>query len=205
MFRTSMPLFINTMGWNQGLGLCLLKDQIMLFKPSHVIQINHPVEDNKNMPPLNRAWLDTCEAWSMENKIKIKDQEVVAETSMQIDQDNTDLPTSNIVAYNRDITYKLITLKSNVPFKNQPKHLVQSKRYSAKDHRNIAIIAYFSNLQNPNIYFQPINQLRPYKVSWSKFALHCSHAKIEYNQLFRVFNASLIGLCCVKDKHVRFC
>ena len=51
----SVPLIVNTMGWNQGLGLCLLKEQISLLKPNYVVQINS--EDyNRNMPKLDYDW-----------------------------------------------------------------------------------------------------------------------------------------------------
>ena len=56
------------MGWNQGLGLCLLKDIVLLFNPTHIIQINHSIEANKNMPTLDKSWLETQEAASPQNK-----------------------------------------------------------------------------------------------------------------------------------------
>ena len=59
----NLPLIINTMGWNQGLGLCLLKESVMLFKPTNLVQINHPIEANKNMPILDKNWLETSEGW----------------------------------------------------------------------------------------------------------------------------------------------
>lgn len=116
---------------------------------------------------------------------------------------SSSLLTSHISSLYSHINYKLLTLKSKVPVRS-PKILIQQKRYSAKDHRNIGILSYFSLLQDPKGYFESIHNLRPYKISWSKFGLHCSHAKIEYNQLFRVFNASLVGLCVVDQKHVSY-
>lgn len=66
--KEPVPLVVNTMGWNQGLGLCLLKDILLLFKPTHIIQINHPKDANKNMPVLDKLWLSTQNAASPENK-----------------------------------------------------------------------------------------------------------------------------------------
>lgn len=127
--------------------------------------------------------------------------------SMQLD-DNKDLSALNdttVVENYKHINYKLLSMKSNAPYKTQKNEpIIQQKRYSPKDHRTIATIAYFAPLQAPTAYFQSIHNLRPYKVAWSKFALHCAHTKVEYNQLFKVFNASLIGLCVVDEKHVRF-
>lgn len=119
---------------------------------------------------------------------------------MQTDS-NSSLNISNNANLYSKINYKLLTLKSKVPVRSQ-KNLIQQKRYSAKDHRNIGVLAYFSLLQDPKAYFESIHNLVPYKVSWSKFGLHCSHAKIEYNQLLKVFNASLVGLCVVDQKYV---
>lgn len=204
-----VPLVINTMGWNQGLGLCLLKDIVIQFKPTHIIQINHSVEANKNMPVLDRSWLETQEAASHENKFrnlkKNSPKKNNSEFSMQMNDDEDSFVSSKSSFtddYYPDINYKLLTLKSNVPHKTQSNQ-IQQKRYSAKDHRNIGIIAYFAPLHDPRAYFQSIHNLRPYKVAWSKFGLHCTHANVEYNQLLRVFNASLVGLCVVDEKHIK--
>lgn len=172
------------MGWNQGLGLCLLKETILLFKPSHVIQINHPIEANKNMPVLDVEWLKNCDGWPASKRFDEKESEYDF--------------------IQKNISYKLKTLKSNVPCKNSKfnKHPPQ-KRLSAKDQRNLAILAYFSKLNESDIYFKSIHSLRPYKISWSKLALHVSHSKVEYDQLFRVFNASLVCLASVDKKFVR--
>ena len=191
-----IPLIVNTMGWNQGLGLCLLKESILLFKPTHLIQINHPVEANKNMPVLDKNWLQTSDGWPSTNKLaKMVDNnssEVVNNSNNQME----------IEEYNH-IDYKLLTLKSNAPHKSSRfQNKSPQKRFSPKDHRTIAIIGYFSRLQDPSLCFKPIHHLRPYKILWSKLALHISHAKVDYDQLFRVFNASLVGLCKVDPKCV---
>lgn len=206
-----VPLVINTMGWNQGLGLCLLKDIVIQFKPTHIIQINHPIEANKNMPVLDKNWLELQDALSPENKLKnIKknsrnrsfknnNNEFSMETN---DEDSVMMNESVFSDHYKDINYKLLTLKSNAPQKSQ-NNQTQLKKYSAKDHRNIGIIGYFAPIHDPKAYFQSIHDLRPYKVSWSRFGLHCAHAKVEYDQLFRVLNASLVGLCVVDEKYIK--
>ena len=99
--------------------------------------------------------------------------------------------------------YELITLKSSAPYKtNVFKAKTPQKKYSPRDHRNLAIIAYFSRLQLSNNYFKPIHQIQPLKVSWSKLALHVSHVKVDYDQLLRVFNANLVSLCQVDPNYV---
>lgn len=122
--------------------------------------------------------------------------------SMQIEDNDKPLNDYSFTDLYKDVNYQLLALKSNAPYKTQAVKAIQQKRYSAKDQRNISIIAYFAPLQDPNAYFQSIHNLRPYKVSWSKFGLHCAHARVEYNQLFRVMNASLVGLCTVDEKYV---
>ena len=67
--KEPVPLVVNTMGWNNGLGLCLLKDILLIFKPTHVIQINHSKDANKNLPVLDKIWLSTQDAASPENKL----------------------------------------------------------------------------------------------------------------------------------------
>lgn len=117
-------------------------------------------------------------------------------------EEDTNNKSNSFTDLYKDINYKLLTLKSNAPNKTQAMKTIQQKRYSPKDQRNISIISYFAPLQDPNAYFQSIHNLRPYKVSWSKFGLHCAHTRVEYNQLFRVMNASLVGLCAVDEKYV---
>ena len=194
-----IPLIINTMGWNQGLGLCLLKESILLFNPTHLIQINHPVEANKNMPLLDKNWLQTTDGWPCKNRHKNKDESMDSNRPNQIANEQTDS-----MEVDDNTSYKLLILKSSAPYKTQ-KYQIKSpqKSFSPRDHRNIAIITYFSKLQDPKtLYFKSIHHIRPYKISWSKIALHVCHAKVEYDQLFRIFNASLIGLCQVEPKYV---
>lgn len=188
-----VPLIVNTMGWNQGLGLCLLKETILLVKPTHLVQINHPIEANKNMPNLDKTWLSNAEGWLKKTK-SLNEIQQVPESSVKIDTQSSKYD---------DINYKLIAYKSKAPYKThqfQVKSL--QKRFSPKDHRNIATIAYFSNLQDSKLCFKPIHNVIPYRVPWSKFGLHVSHSRIQYDQLFRVFNASLVGLCNVDPRFV---
>jgi len=167
------------MGWNQGLGLCLLKETIIFTKPTHLIQINHPSEANKNMPVLDKQWLQTAEGWSK---------------TPWLESNRNDFS---------DINYKHISIKSRAPIKSQQHPNLSQKRFTPLDHRNIASIAYLSHLQESKQYqFVSIHHIRPYKVSWSKFGLHVSHQRIQYDQMFRVFNASLVGLCYVDPKFV---
>jgi polynucleotide 5'-hydroxyl-kinase GRC3/NOL9 len=202
----NVPIIVNTMGWNQGLGLCLLKETILLCKPSHLIQINHPIEANKNMPLLNRDWLNLSDGWppckrfkSNQNNDYSTNNENINSTSLMSDSD-----VSSNSLLNSDIDYELIVLKSRAPSKtNQVK--CPQKRFSPRDHRNIAIMAYFSRMQDTNsVNFRSVHHLRPYRVSWSKLALHVSHSRVDFNQLFRVFNASLVGLCQIDSNYVNY-
>jgi hypothetical protein len=155
------------------------------------------------MPVLDKHWLQTCDGWLTENKVSRHiHQNKDSENLMHVEENDTSTTDRSENSYN--LNYKLLILKSNVPSKNCAKNsMQQQKRYSPKDHRNISIISYFSYLQDLNLtYFQSIHHIRPYRVSWSKFALHVAHAKVEYNQLLKVFNASLIGLCQVDVKYV---
>lgn len=179
-----IPLVVNTMGWNQGLGLCLLKETILLFKPTHVIQINHPIEANKNMPVLDQSWLSAANGWPPVRRTGL-------ESSNEDSSMSVDLP-----------SYKLFPVKSAVPkSQNTGDDRTNKKRFSPRDHRNVAIIAYFSRLQDSNT-FIPIHHLRPYRISWSKIGLHVSHMRIDFSQFFNVFNASLVGLCQCDPKFV---
>lgn len=206
-------LLVNTMGWNQGLGLCLLKETVLLFKPTHIIQINHPIEANKNMPVLNREWLVSSDGYpsSRYRKLNNSSQQASSVTKlntsddgMQVDDSDQQLQQFNELY--KDINYKLLELKSSAPHKTvQYQKQTPQKRFSARDHRNLAILAYFSELQDKetkNLNYTPIHHIRPYKILWSKLALHVSHMRVDFKELFRVFNASLVGLCQIDNKYV---
>jgi polynucleotide 5'-kinase involved in rRNA processing len=121
-----IPLIVNTMGWNVGLGLCLLKETILAFKPSHLIQINHPQEANKNMPTLDTQWLRTTDGWPPSKRPRQQDENSY----------------SDINDRNKSLNYNLITLKSRAPAKSSNlEKKSPSKRFSPRDQRNIAILA----------------------------------------------------------------
>ena len=155
------------MGWNQGLGLCLLKEQINILQPTFVLQLNSN-DSNKNLPIVDYQWFKNSSGWPAKQ--------------------------------NSSPNYKLLTIDRSAPTTGPAN---RRSNYSAKDHRSMAIIAYFSSLQEKHAFFKPIHHIKPYRVPWSHFALHVAHMKVSYQELFRVFNASLIGLCKIEDKFIK--
>jgi polynucleotide 5'-hydroxyl-kinase GRC3/NOL9 len=184
-----VPLIVNTMGWNQGLGLCILKETIIMFKPTHLIQINHHIEQNKNMPVLDKEWLNNADGWPPARRVR----------PLQ-DENSNDSRAST--ARTNQVNYDLLTLKSRAPVKTvQFAKKSPQKRFSPRDHRNIAVLAYFSRMQEPSV-FRSVHHLKPLRVSWNKLALHVSHTRVDYDQLLRAFNATLVGLCYVDPAYV---
>ena len=123
-----IPLIINTMGWNQGLGLCLLKESILLFKPTILVQLNHPTEANKNMPLLDKNWLLTTDGWppsfnkasnkALINKNNRSDGNSNLSKSLSSNEcfESMDIdPVSDLYSA---INYNLVILKSGAPFKS---------------------------------------------------------------------------------------
>lgn len=202
----NLPLIVNTMGWNQGLGLCLLKEIILLTQPTHLIQINHPVEANKNMPTLDKTWLGQADGWPSKklrekterqqlNETLTKQNSSESSSMMEIDDAEQKLIDK--------LNYRLLLIKSYAPFKSA-KFQAQApqKLFSPRDHRNIATIAYFARLHDNATHFKPLHHLKPYRVPWSKFALHVCNVKVPYHQLLTSFNASLVALCSVDPNYV---
>lgn len=138
------------------------------------------------MPHLDYNWLCTADGWPSNKRFLLK------ETNSM-----------NVETNENEPKYNHIILKSYAPHKSS-KYVKQApqKRISPRDHRNIAIVAYFSSLHENSAYFKPIHHLRPYRISWSKLALHVSHSRVDYDQFFRVFNASLVSLSHVDSKLV---
>ncbi|CAH1782633.1 unnamed protein product [Owenia fusiformis] len=52
----SIPLIVNTMGWNQGMGIVLLAETFDIIRPTTVIQIDHMTQ-NKNYPPITGEFI----------------------------------------------------------------------------------------------------------------------------------------------------
>ena len=177
----------------------MLKEIILLVQPSHIIQINHPVEANKNMPTLNKTWLSQSDGWPSK---KLRAVQKLNEDSGQ--QNSSMMEIDDPVQKQIDkLSYRLLLIKSYAPFKT-PRFQTQApqKLFSPRDHRNIATIAYFARLHDNAMHFKPIHQLKPYRVPWSKFALHVCHIDVPYQELLKAFNASLVALCTVDPKHV---
>ena len=173
-----IPLIINTMGWTQGLGLCLLKEQINILQPTFIIQINSS-DVNKNLPTIDYEWFRSSTGWPPK-------------------QDSSTLQSLP--------NYKLFTINRTLASNNNSNSTCVRRKttnYLAKDHREVAIIAYFSSLQEKHTYFRPIHHIKPYRVPWSHFALHVAHSRVAYEEIFRALNASLVGLCKIDEKYIR--
>ncbi|GAB6029185.1 Polynucleotide 5'-hydroxyl-kinase nol9, variant 2 [Chamberlinius hualienensis] len=62
---SKLPLIINTMGWNRGIGMALLSDMIHIIQPSHVIQLDTKVFPHRNFPWLSVDAMEQCCGWSI--------------------------------------------------------------------------------------------------------------------------------------------
>lgn len=164
-----IPLIINTMGWNQGLGLCLLKEQISITRPNYVIQLNSK-DANKNISSINQSWWESISGWPSQKHT-----------------DSNNMPNFELFTINRDSSES----KTKI-----------TRSYSAKDHRTIATIAYFAELQEDLYNFKYFNHLKPYIVSWSNFAIHIPHVHVSHDEIFHILNASLVGLCVIEKKFI---
>lgn len=188
---SKIPLIVNTMGWNQGLGLCLLKEQIRILKPTHIIQLNCS-DANKNLPTIDYDWYMMASGWPP--------------TKPTNDDTLPNYRLINVVRQSSDIQLKIQQILCD-RLQDSPDILINNKRnkqtYSAKDHRTIAVIAYFSALYENQIYFKAIHHVKPYRVPWSRFAVHVAHIKVAYEQIFYALNASLVGLCRIDEKYIK--
>jgi polynucleotide 5'-hydroxyl-kinase GRC3/NOL9 len=166
-----LPLIINTMGWNQDLGLSILKETILLYKPTHVIQIDHPIDLVRNMPILDKQWLNNTQGLLQSKEIQLE----------------------------HSLNYNLLKLKpktlSNLNKQKQP----SIKSFLSRDHRDIAIISYLSQMPM----FNSLSTHLIYSVSYSSIALHVCHIKIKYDDLINIFENSLVGLCEVDSKYIQ--
>lgn len=58
-----LPLFVNTMGWVEGIGLALLCNNIATVNPSHMVQMNTRVFTKRNTFPLTPEYVMSCAHW----------------------------------------------------------------------------------------------------------------------------------------------
>lgn len=109
-----IPLIVNTMGWNKGVGLALTVDTIRLVRPLLLVQINTQ-KNIVNFPPMSPEFVCSEPGW----RGKIWD-----ERWRYMD----DMP-----------QYKWITVESPV---NSNDNLIG--RYRPMDHRDLTLFSYFS-------------------------------------------------------------
>ena len=58
-----VPLIVNTMGWNKGLGLRLFIDTLRLTDPTHIIQIDHP-SDGRDFPDMTPDFVEETDGFT---------------------------------------------------------------------------------------------------------------------------------------------
>ncbi|KAK6178459.1 hypothetical protein SNE40_013247 [Patella caerulea] len=113
---TKLPLIVNTLGWNEGLGLKIIVDLIHMIKPTMIIQLDCEY-DYKNFPPLTSDYLINTPGWLY----NIPESMIDSET-----------PPSN---FDNQILY---IMDSEVPTKYR-------FRFKADQYRELAMLAYFNS------------------------------------------------------------
>ncbi|XP_050397235.1 polynucleotide 5'-hydroxyl-kinase NOL9 isoform X2 [Patella vulgata] len=59
---TKLPVIVNTLGWNEGLGLKIIVDLIHMIKPTMIVQLDCEYDYN-NFPPLTSDYLMNTPGW----------------------------------------------------------------------------------------------------------------------------------------------
>ena len=60
---TEVPLIVNTMGWNKGLGLELFVDILRMTRPTHIVQLDHPSKP-RNFPLMTPDFVDSMDGFA---------------------------------------------------------------------------------------------------------------------------------------------
>lgn len=151
-----------------------------MLKPTVIIQINS-LDQNKNLPRVDFSWYETQIGWP------------ATSTSTHIS------PNYKLYTLTRQLNMNSLN-NSNL---NKKKLNMKHRNYTPKDHRNLATIAYFSQLHDTHHYFKAIHHLKPYKIPWSRFAVHVAHMQVPHEEIFHVLNASLVALCRVDEIYMK--
>ncbi|KAK3101463.1 hypothetical protein FSP39_003786, partial [Pinctada imbricata] len=161
-----LPLIVNTMGWNKGLGLDLLVDTLRMVQPTLVIQLNCQ-KRHLNFPPLTSYNIMKEEGWIQKSK------------SSGIDWS----PSS--VEHQHD----LITIEAPV----NPQQLdVSPLGLRPVDHRNLTILSYFSRDFHSG---RTLTSAIPYVVNWSEVAIYVHNQSVPQSQILYAINMSVVALC----------
>ncbi|XP_064633023.1 polynucleotide 5'-hydroxyl-kinase NOL9-like [Lineus longissimus] len=69
------------------------------------------------------------------------------------------------------------------------------EKYKAADHRDLAILAYFSHVLPPSVSLMNIHSIQPYVLKWSSVAVHVANAVVPQAQIMYALNATIVALC----------
>nr|XP_039272952.1 polynucleotide 5'-hydroxyl-kinase NOL9-like [Styela clava] len=168
--HSGIPVVVNTMGWNRGMGLNLLLDTLHIVKPTHLLQIMSPRE-SKNFPILSKQYVDKSECWIMAGRTG----EIPDYTHLLMD---IDIPTPEIIFYKPSDLRNLRLLS----------YLNEMQKICLKR----------DGLSESRLSFSKLSRIQPFVVKLSDVLLCITHETgILKTHAFALINAGIVGLCVV--------
>lgn len=171
------PVIINTMGWVKGFGFQLLVDMLRFFPVTHVVQLGHG--GTHQCSSLTPESLRTAQGFQ------------------------THPPTQSALS---EFTESHAPLRTYVHLSVQSEFegvgtQGKAKHQRSNELRELSLLAYLSQLQSPDPGpVRPLHSLTPYQVPHSAVALGALHCEVMPSHMFYAANASLVALCCVREK-----
>ncbi|XP_033826171.1 polynucleotide 5'-hydroxyl-kinase NOL9 [Periophthalmus magnuspinnatus] len=171
------PVIINTMGWVKGFGLQLLVDMLRFFPVSHVVQLGYG--GIQQCPSLTPDYLRTAQGYQTHPPPQSALDEF-AESST---------PPRTFVHLPVQSEFKGVGTQG------------KAKHQRSNEMRELSLLAYLSQLQSPDPGpVRPLHSLTPYQVPHSAVALGVLHCEVMPSHMFYAANASLVALCCLREK-----
>ncbi|XP_028849801.1 polynucleotide 5'-hydroxyl-kinase NOL9 [Denticeps clupeoides] len=175
-YSRETPVVINTMGWVKGPGFQLLVDLIRFFSVTHVVQLSFG--DTTRCPTLTPEFLRSAHGWQTHPPPTHTLVEVETQEAMP-----------------GHVLYSVQSEFEGAGTSGEARH------QRSNELRDLAMLAYFSKMQGPDPGpVRPLHCFIPYQVSMSAVALGVTHREVAPAHILYAANASLVGLCCVREK-----
>ncbi|ESO09635.1 hypothetical protein HELRODRAFT_183997 [Helobdella robusta] len=189
----NLPLIVNTMGWNQGLGLSLFVETLKLVKPAMLVQLDGPCF-KANFPLMLPKIINNESNYFYDLNV--------------VSSDDMLSPSRGV------ISYSLHCLKSEFSSLKNVNSTSSRSSLTAADTRNLTLFANFlnfdlilkssnySNCTNNNHHYC---NLPIYKVSLDSLALHVCHEQVPNSLILRAFNGRFCSLCVIVKSKMKGC
>ncbi|XP_070192987.1 polynucleotide 5'-hydroxyl-kinase NOL9-like [Littorina saxatilis] len=160
------PLIVNTMGWNEGIGLKLFVDILHLITPDLVIQLNL-ASNVLNFPAITPEYPALEAGWVYNTEPVVGDADDAGSKRKK---------------------HQLVAVKSLVTSRFDHTRV----KLTPKNMRDLALLSHLMQGFPTTV---TLTSAVPYMVPWNRFAVHVCHSVVPRRLVVDTLNASVVALC----------